>query len=155
MRKTLIASTAGLVLLAALPSAAQDLVDGSAVHAVLGIARDYGSAIIETHIDGNPKISGRIDGIPYAVRFASCVEGSGCAHLNFHAGFTGVSPTLERINEWNAGKRFGRAFLDAAVEPRIEMDVNIGGGVTAGNLGATFALWRLVLNQYAAFIGFR
>jgi hypothetical protein len=46
------------------------------------------------------------------------------------ASWSGTGVSLKSINEWNATKRFSRAYLDQEGDPVIEMDFDLGGGVT-------------------------
>ncbi len=132
---------------------AQDLVDGSDVEGIMRAARAYGSAALATQPDGNPMLSGRINGIPYSARLRNCTARD-CADMNFRVGFM-IKPTPEAINNWNRDKRFSKAYLDNAGDAILEMDVVLSGGVSPDNLGEVFAYWRLTLDQFSAYIGFR
>lgn len=131
----------------------QTMVDGSDARAVLDVARAYGSAALETLSNGDPNIIGRIDGIGYAVHFLNCTDNSTCGSLNFYTAFADVKPTLEQINAWNNGKRYGRAYLDSDLDAAVEMDVNLSFGVSRANLDSNFSIWRLVLTQFMDHIG--
>ncbi len=54
--------------------------------------------------------------------------------MQLYAGFSGRKVTLSRINEWNKGKRFSRAYLDDDNDPVIEADIELTGGVTERNV---------------------
>ena len=104
-----------LALSIALPAQAQT-VDGSQVDEILNIARGYGSATLEAQTNGDPKISGKIDGVTYQVFFMNCTDNKNCEDLNFYAGFLDNKQTLEAINAWNRDKRFGKAYLDSDLD---------------------------------------
>lgn len=140
-------------LMLALPGWAQSMVEGNDPRVILEVARNYGSAALETLSNGDPNIIGRIDGIGYAVHFVNCTNNTDCQSLNFYTAFANVKPSLERINEWNSAKRYGRAYLDVDQDAAIEMDVNLAYGVARANLDANFSIWRLVITQYMAHIG--
>ena len=54
------------------------------------------------------------------------------ASLLLYAGWeTEAAPSLALINAWNAQSRFGRAYVDDAGDPSIELDLLLAGGVTA------------------------
>ena len=133
----------------------QTVIDGNATDEILNIARGYGSAALETQSTGNPKISGRIEGVAYQVFFLNCTDNVNCEDLNFYAGFLDNKQTLEAINAWNRDKRFGRAYLDGDLDAVIEFDVNLQDGVTRDNVDANFAVWSLILGQYKEYIGFK
>jgi hypothetical protein len=135
------------------PAQAQTIVDGGQADEILNLARGYGAASLETQTNGDPKISGRIDGVTYQVFFMNCTGGERCEDLNFYAGFLDNKQTLEAINSWNRDKRFGKAYLDADLDAVIEFDVNLEHGVTRENLDAAFSVWALVLSQYTSYIG--
>jgi Putative bacterial sensory transduction regulator len=146
----------GAMLLGAGVSAqAQTLFDGNSIDDILNLARGYGSASLEEQNNGDPKITGKIEGVQYAVYFMNCTDNKECEDLNFYAGFLDNKPTLELINEWNRDKRFGKAYLDSDNDAVIEFDVNLEHGVSKDNLDAAFEIWSLVLGQYTDHIGFK
>jgi len=128
------------------------LVDGSDIEAIVDIARNYGSATIETQVSGNPKISARIGGIGYAIYFQNCTTPRSCSDINFYAGFLDSKPSEKRINAWNAGKRFGRAYIDPDGDAALEMDINLQNGISLANLSTSFAIWRLMLLQFTDYL---
>jgi hypothetical protein len=132
---------------------AQTIVDGAAVDEILNIARGYGSANLETQSNGDPKISGRIEGVLYQVYFMNCTNNSDCEDVNFYSGFD-VTPDLDTINAWNRDKRFGKAYLDIEDDAVVEWDVNLEYGVTRDNVDAAFSVWSLVLGEFNTYIGY-
>ncbi|HHY48790.1 MAG TPA: YbjN domain-containing protein [Alphaproteobacteria bacterium] len=134
---------------------AQTLIDGSQVDEILNVARGYGSATLETQANGDPKISGKIEGVTYQVYFMNCTNNQNCEDLNFYAGFLNNKQTLEAINAWNRDKRFGKAYLDSDLDAVIEFDLNLEHGISRGNLDAAFSLWSLILDQYTTYIGYK
>ena len=144
----------GVMLLGTVFSAqAQAPLDGSNVDDILNISRGYGSANLETQSNGDPKISGKVEGVTYQVFFMNCTNNTNCEDLNFYAGFLDNKPTLDVINAWNRDKRFGKAYLDSDLDAVIEFDLNLVHGVTKENLDAAFSLWTLILDQYTTYIG--
>lgn len=142
-------------LTAALSAHAQTVIDGSQIDEILNIARGHGSATLEKQSNGDPKISGRIEGVSYQVFFMNCTNNANCEDLNFYAGFLDNKQTLEAINTWNRDKRFGKAYLDSDLDAVIEFDLNLEHGVSQKNLDAAFSLWSLVLGQYTTYIGYK
>ncbi len=128
------------------------LIDGSDVEAVVNIARDYGSATVGMQQSGQAKIIARMDGVNYVAYFQNCSAARICDDLNLYAGFLDIKPSQERINAWNASKRFGRAYIDPDGDAAMEMDINLKNGVSPANLSASFAIWRLILRQFVGYL---
>lgn len=145
----LVVSTVGLTA----PALAQTI-DGSATDDILALAQGYGEASLETQANGQPRIAGKVHGVPYQVFFLNCGSGT-CEDLNFYAGFGGIKPAMDSMNAWNRDKRFGRAYLDSDLDAVIEYDINLEYGVARNNLNATFGVWSLVLGQFAEYVGYR
>ncbi len=133
---------------------AQDLVQASDPETILEIASRHGAATLDTRDNGDPVITGRMAGLPYVVFFMNCTDNQNCEDLNFYVGFADINPGLERLNEWNATKRFGRAYLDSEDDAVIEMDLDLAVGVSPDYLEGTFRLWEVVLNEFSQFIGY-
>lgn len=131
------------------------LIDGTDVDTIVDIARNYGSATIESQASGQPKIAARIDGVSYAVYFQNCSAPRLCDDINLYAGFLDSKPTPEQMNDWNATKRFGRAYIDPDGDAALEMDINLKSGVGPDNLSASFAIWRLMLIQFVEYLGIK
>ena len=128
------------------------LIDGTDIDSVIDIARDYGSATVGTQQTGQAKIVARVDGINYVAFFQNCSSQRVCDDINLYAGFLDVKPSQERINAWNASKRFGRAYIDPDGDAAIEMDINLKNGISPANLSASFAIWRLILRQFVDYL---
>jgi len=141
----------GLVAGLTAPALAQS--DGSAIDDILALAQGYGDATLETQGNGQPRIAGKVGGVPYQVFFLNCDSGA-CEDLNFYAGFSGVKPTMDSMNAWNRDKRFGRAYLDSDLDAVIEYDINLEYGVARENLNAAFGVWSLVLGEFAGYVGY-
>jgi hypothetical protein len=144
---------AGLVAALSSPALAQTI-DGSAIDDIAAMAAQYGDATLESQSNGQPRISGRISGVPYQVFFLNCDSGT-CEDLNFYAGFGGLKPTMDAMNAWNRDRRFGRAYLDSDLDPVIEYDINLEYGVARENLNAAFGVWSIVLGEFADHVGYK
>ncbi len=97
---------------------------------------------------GDPIISGRISSSDYTIHFYECENGEFCNSIQFLAD-TPIPPamTMEKVNAFNARWRYVRASLTSNVV-RLQMDVNLDGGVTAGNIEDTLDIWRRLLETY-------
>jgi hypothetical protein len=150
MTKTMLQSAVcALALAGAIGAAnASDLIDATDPNAILNIAKGFGSATLEKDSGGDPKIAGRIEGVKYGIYFYGCEAGKSCTDIQFAAGWSDVKVSLEKINEWNRGKRFGKAYLDKVNDPMLELSVNINHGVSVKNLEDSFEWWKAIVNGF-------
>lgn len=148
-------AAAGLCLALTGAASAQTMITGSDVDEVLNIARGYGAASLTTQSNGDPQITGKINGITYQIYFKNCTDHADCEDINFYLGFLDLKPGLEVINDWNVNKRFSRAYIDMDEDACVEMDLDLVRGVSAEYLDAQFSLWDMVLNQFAEHVGYK
>lgn len=59
---------------------------------------------------------------------------------------------LKKVNEWNATKRFSRAYLDQDGDAVIEWDVDLEGGTTADALKESIRTYRLGVMAFVRFL---
>ena len=59
---------------------------------------------------------------------------------------------LKKVNEWNATKRFSRAYLDEDGDAVIEWDIDLEGGTTAGALKESIRTYRLGVMTFVRFL---
>lgn len=71
-------------------------------------------------------------GVPITIFFLNCAKGKrGCTTIQLYTGFADIDTTNQRINEWNMGQRWARAYIDKTNDPVIEMDVDMDfGGIS-------------------------
>ncbi|UJW86386.1 YbjN domain-containing protein [Devosia sp. SL43] len=144
----------GALALALTVSAQAQTITGADTDEILNAARGYGSASLTEQSNGDPQITGKINGITYQVYFRNCTNGSDCEDLNFYLGFLDLKPTLEVINDWNLNKRFSRAYLDGDQDACVEMDLDLVKGVSSEYLDSQFGLWAMVVEQYSEHVGY-
>lgn len=154
MKFSSIIAAGALTLGLAASAHAQTLITGADADEILNAARGYGSATMTTQSNGDPQITGKINGITYQVYFRNCTDNTNCEDLNFYLGFLDIKPSLEEINDWNYNKRFSRAYLDQDKDACIEMDLDLVQGVTAEYLDSQFGLWNMVVEQFADHVGY-
>ena len=145
----------GALALALTASAQAQTITGADTDEILNAARGYGSATLGEQSNGDPQITGKINGITYQVYFRNCTNGADCEDLNFYLGFLDIKPTLEVINDWNFNKRFSRAYLDQDQDACVEMDLDMVKGVSADYLDAQFGLWNMVVEQFSEHVGYK
>lgn len=123
---------------------------------VLNAMRDYGvAATLEVDDEGDPVIRTKIAGTNTSIYFYGCEDnGKDCRSISFGAGFETDSPfTLKDANQWNAEKRFSKAYVNDEGAARIEMDVNLmGGGVSAESFADTVDWWDYSITEFKTFI---
>ena len=97
---------------------------------------------------GDPIIAGRISETDYTIQFYECENGEFCNSIQFLADAP-IPPglTMEQVNAFNARWRYVRASVSSNVV-RLQMDVNLDGGVTAGNIEDTLDIWRRLLETF-------
>jgi hypothetical protein len=127
---------------------ASDLIDGTDPNAILDVAKGFGSATLEKDDTGDPKISGRIEGVKYGIYFYGCEAGASCTEIQFAAGWSDTKVPMAEINEWNRTKRFGKAYLDKENDPILEAPVNLKNGVSVKNLESTFEWWGAIVKVF-------
>jgi len=148
------ASALAIALLAASPAAGQSTITGNDVEEILRIARMHGKARLVEQKNGNPQITGRMNGLLYQIFFLNCTDGADCEDINFYLGFLDIEPTLEVINDWNYNKRFSRAYIDRDNDACVEMDLDLAVPVSVEYMESTFDLWSLIVTQFAEHVGY-
>lgn len=112
----------------------------------------YRAEIVTDH-DGHRSVYSGTDGADFHVYMFDCKEDR-CGSMQFSSGFsTKGALNAEKINEWDSGRRWGRAYVDKVNDPWIEYDVDLSPGGTYEMLNDEFAIWRETLVGFRAFIG--
>lgn len=159
--KALMCGIAAAGLLLGVPSPARaaepDLIRASDVDEIVNVAKGFGSATRTTTKSGDPKIEGRLEGLQYSVFFYGCNNGDNCQSIQMYVGFklNSNKPGMSKVNEWNQKKRYGKAYIDKAGDPVMEMDVPMVKGITRGTLDSAFDSWNSLVAEYAKFIGYK
>ncbi|PTD95170.1 YbjN domain-containing protein [Pseudothauera lacus] len=142
-------AVAAAALFATAPVMANDLIDATDPARILNIARGFGSADLEKDSQGDPKITGRIEGTRYTIFFYGCTNNTDCDDIQFYAAWNGNNKfTQAQMNEWNRTKRYGKAYLDRDNDPVLEMVVNIDYGVSRRNIEDSFNWWKVALRGF-------
>lgn len=103
---------------------------------------------------GDPLIKSSSGGSNFAIFFFGCTKNVDCRTIQFFAGYTDRKPSLERINEWNMNKRFGRAYISSSGSARVEMDVDLDdGGISPKLFEDNVEFWVLLMGQFEKHIG--
>lgn len=134
------------------PVSAQVMGDPDVIRLLMA---DFGLKVdADTDSDGDPRLSSRIDGTYFGVYFYDCKDGHQCQSIQFSTGFDLDDPmSLEKVNEWNRDRRFGKVYLDDEGDPYIEMDINVDiDGVGKENFSDSLDIWRRVLSSFRDYI---
>lgn len=116
---------------------------------VMEVAKGFGSAELGKDGEGDPKITGRLQGMKYAIYFYGCTKGETCRSIQFAAGYTDPF-TVERANEWNKKYRWIRAHEGDG--SNFKMDVDFSGGITRNHLEAQFSTWDSFVGDIKEFV---
>lgn len=102
-----------------------------------------------------PLIVASADGTNFVILFYGCRNGQDCTAIQFISGFQmNTPPTLQRINEWNAGRIVGQAYTAPDGSIRIAHYVALRYGMSETNFAYTVEQWRIALRDFRAHIGF-
>lgn len=156
MRHGYLFVSAAAAVLGMLPSTASAKVvaDPRSIAAVM--QKEGYRAEISTDDVGDPKIESSTGGYKFAVLFYGCKDGKNCKTVQFYGGFTlkdGDTVELEKLNNWNKARRFGRVYRDDVGDPVIEMDVDLEAGGMSDELFAdNLAYWDSILGAFADYV---
>ncbi|MEO0392600.1 MAG: YbjN domain-containing protein [Pseudomonadota bacterium] len=106
----------------------------------------------------DPLVSSSASGVNFDVFFYDCNtdDPKRCESLMLTTVFDFEEAVpLTVANDWNLNNRFGRAYIDNEGDPIIELDYEMLGGVTAGNLHQTFKYWENTVGDFSEKIGWR
>lgn len=120
---------------------------------LLILAAEVGSARLDRDDDGQEYVAGTIDGINYALDVYNCDPD--CADLTFTASFEMSGVTDAMMNEWNASRRFGKAYIRADGDAVLQIAINTRYGISVETFRDDMVWWETVLTDYVEFIGFR
>lgn len=135
---------------------AEQLVDATDPQALVDIIQDLGyRASLEVDGEGDPLIRSSVGGTQFALVFYGCSESHDeCEILLFKAGYElNEKVSMDVINQWNATRLFGRAYLDEVSDPWIELVLNVRGGVTRKQFESTFEWWETSVGEFEDAIG--
>jgi hypothetical protein len=132
------------------------IIDGTDPEALVNIIQDLGyRATLEVDSEGDPMIRSSVGGTQFALVFYGCSEAhDGCQILLFKAGYElNDKVGMDVINQWNATRLFGRAYLDDVSDPWLELVLNMHGGVTRAQFEKTFEWWETSVGEFEDEIG--
>jgi len=96
---------------------------------------------------GDQIISSSIDGISFDIYMYQCQAGR-CRSLQYAAGWTSSTVTTDRINDWDRGNRYCRAYVAKSGAAWCEYDIDIDPGGTYEALSHSLARWRSSVGDF-------
>lgn len=105
--------------------------------------------------EGNPYIRSAYDDMPFLVVLMNCDDAkANCATVQFYFGFNDRKGfSLDKLNEWNATKRFVRAYRDNENDPVLVMDVDTDkGGIPQAVFNENLSVWLDQMQQYRRYV---
>ena len=104
--------------------------------------------------NGDPAIFAKAEDQVFVVLFYGCKEAAACRAVQFRTTEKPAKPmTADRINAWNAAKKFNKAYLTESGEPYLVMEVVLGQkGLDIGDFDTLYSLWQLSMREFAAFV---
>jgi hypothetical protein len=111
-------------------------------------------AALEKDSTGDPLIKSSSGGSNFSVFFFGCTKNVDCRTIQFFAGYSDRKPTLSQMNDWNAKKRFARAYIADNGNARIEMDVDLDdGGMSTKLFEDNLEFWVAVMGAFEKHLG--
>lgn len=134
-----------------------ELLDGSDPIAIVNVMQKEGyRAKLTEDFLGDPKIEGRMGKTEFGIFFYGCVDGEECDSIQFSVGYDLTEGMgLDQANEWNSSKRLSAVNLDEEMDPFLQMDVILDGGVTPENFIRTLETWHISMDEFEDFIGWQ
>lgn len=112
-------------------------------------------AKLEATKSGRPVLRSSSSGKEWSIIFYGCNDGQSCTSLQFYTSYDlDNSISLEKINEYQKGSRFVKIWLDDELDPIVELDINLYGGVTKENILDWLGLWEASISKFEKFIDF-
>ncbi|MEE9427197.1 MAG: YbjN domain-containing protein [Paracoccaceae bacterium] len=105
---------------------------------------------IETDNVGDPKIEVDYYGSEFSIYYYGCDDGKNCDSIQFFSGYrTDGSVRLSKVNEWNADKRYGIAYISSTGSTRIEQDVYLGReGMNSDDFAKLVGIWVRTMKDF-------
>lgn len=124
---------------------------GNSPQDIVTLARTIGPAELEPSNNGQPMMTGSVEGNDYGILMYGC-EDNACDSLQFFATFTTDRNGLTLMNQWNEDQRFGAAYVARSGRVILHWSVNIDFGITRQNFTDSLDIWRLTLAEFNSHI---
>lgn len=102
----------------------------------------------------DPKIKITYDNHRFSIYFYGCEENKNCQSLQFYAGYrTQGKWTQEQANDWNKGRRYGKAYVTESGSSRLEYDIHTGDfGIHVDDFTEMFQTWLRIKTRFESAI---
>ena len=98
-------------------------------------------------------VQSHVSGVDFDVFAINCTQAGRCTEFLFIVGFDLPSGfPLQQINDWNATRLAGRAYLDQENDPFLDHVISVSGPMDAGAFREGLFLWAAVLDEFIDFI---
>jgi hypothetical protein len=155
--KYLSVSAALVALLLAAPAAAQQVTAANPQTIVDAMQTEGYQAKLGKDKEGDPMVSSKSSGSSFDIYFYGCEKNSDCTSIQFVSYYemgANDRPSLDKLNDWNAKKRFASASLDSDKDPWLRMDVYTGpGGISMAAFRGNLDLWTSQMADFEKLIG--
>lgn len=103
-----------------------------------------------------PFIKSAVSGINFSIFLYGVQSDTGKASsLRFFAGWrvgTNREGSLRKTNDWNARRRYAKAYVDEDDDICLDMDLVTSKGVTRAQVADVIEVWSLVLGEFVNFM---
>jgi hypothetical protein len=94
------------------------------------------------------------DGVNFDIYFFDCNADGRCPSIQFAAGWTvQTKVSLERLNEWNRGRRYMRAYTQEGGALYGELDMVLAPGGSMEQFESYRVLWNTLLAKFKEHFG--
>ncbi|APZ97917.1 hypothetical protein BWQ93_05015 [Sphingopyxis sp. QXT-31] len=149
---TMLALSAALLTVAS-PATAQSIsADPAAITAAL---KGRGMPVTqEKDSENSPVLQTQFgDGAKFTIYFYGCTNGAGCSSLQFHTLYSGSTATVEKMNQFNLDRRYGRGVMESNGDAGLRMDFNLAaGGMSKAMFLDNVELWDELMSVFSDFI---
>jgi hypothetical protein len=157
--KFLAVSTIALAALLSTGAAqAADRYDNITGQDMLQILNEVGyDANLGTDNEGDPMITGSIQGYKYTLFFYRCNKQQhpeSCLDLQFHSSFKNdTNANYAAVNAYNRDNRFGQAFFQEDGQIGLDMSATLQGGVSRQHIKEIVDWWKVTLTNFPKKMG--
>lgn len=122
-----------------------------------GFFLDEGSSV-EVLVDnvGDPQLNVNHYGSEFTIFYYGCDNNTNCDSIQFYSGYaTEGSVRLKKVNDFNAEKRWVRAYVADNGSTKLEMDLYLGdGGISPDDFATVVGLWSRLMGDFEELIDY-
>ena len=155
MKSLLVAAVAACVLVGGSAQATPLHADGMTLKEVQTWLLDSGYKAEKAKDKDDEYLKSAADGVTFEVHMYDCKKDR-CASIQMIAGFDlDQKLSMEKVNDWNSGKRFVDCFIDEEGDPWFTYDINLSPGGTREALDDNFGVWLMFLPDMKEMAGWK